>query len=139
MRDWIEAQEQKRAVELLAQDFEIGDLVQGMGNFGDIWYEILSISRYDGTSMPVRLSSVTFVKYSKYGDERWTDILRFGDIRKIAKQSEVSPQHNIISLRGKKTDPIQGVVVWPNETPKGYSNCPERHPDADTIKLRLSP
>jgi hypothetical protein len=138
MRDWIEEQQQKRADELLMQDFGPGDLVQGIGNFSDVWFEILSVTRYDGIAMPARFSSVWIVKYSKYGKERWTDRIRFGEVRRVAKQSDVDPKHNRIALRGKLVRPFDDDVIWHDNEPKGYSNCPERLHTPQTSAMTLS-
>ena len=56
----------------------VGDFVNLVRWFGDVWAEVVSV----GPSM------TTFVVYSKYGNERWLDSAFAYEIRAVAKADD---------------------------------------------------
>lgn len=133
---WLEEQQRKHAEKMWPefQAVEVGDLVQLGTWFGDVWAEIISV--YKSESMGTRFASVTFVIYSKYGDERYTDSTYLHNIRKFSKKQDQ------MKMRGQRLHLVdrlvrfEGTVQWPNDNPRGYSNRPEYHPDARKLNPR---
>ena len=90
---WLETISKKRNAEVMKWNIQLGDFVNLMTWFGDVWAEVLEV--YGGSSL--------FIKICRNDEKYKTDMQLCSNVRKLCRKENISKIETCMKITKERT------------------------------------